>query len=127
MDVIAETIKTLPEPAKMNPGEGTLPFDAYTLYYVGQALYQVNGSYWTESYPKLRDMLVKSQVKDAKKPAEHGCWRDRGIKGGGHVGGKQGELYATSVACFVIAIPNRYLPILQEGKIESLKNRITRQ
>jgi hypothetical protein len=37
------------------------------------------------------------------------------------VGGKDGERYATSVACFVLAIPNRYLPILQEGRIESLR------
>ena len=41
--------------------------------------------------------------------------------GGGKVGGRPGELYGTSVACFILAIPNRYLPILQEGKIESLK------
>jgi hypothetical protein len=25
------------------------------------------------------------------------------------------------VACFILAIPNRYLPILQEGRIESLR------
>jgi hypothetical protein len=37
------------------------------------------------------------------------------------VGGREGNLYGTSVACFVLAIPNRYLPILQEGRIESLK------
>jgi hypothetical protein len=37
------------------------------------------------------------------------------------VGGKPGELYGTSVACFILAIPNRFLPILQEGKIESLR------
>jgi len=29
------------------------------------------------------------------------------------------------VACFILAIPNRYLPILQEGKIESLKKSFT--
>ena len=27
----------------------------------------------------------------------------------------------TAVACFVLAIPNRYLPILQEGKIDTLR------
>jgi hypothetical protein len=122
MDVIAETIKKLPEPSKLPPGDGNMPFDSYTLYYVGQALYQVNDKYWEESYPKLRDMLVKSQRKDAKNPAVHGAWKDHGVRGGGHVGGKPGDLYATSVACFMLAIPNRYLPILQEGKIESLKS-----
>jgi hypothetical protein len=30
-------------------------------------------------------------------------------------------LYSVSVSCFILAIPNRYLPILQEGKIEGLR------
>jgi hypothetical protein len=98
-----------------------MPFDAYTLYYVGQALYQVNGEYWTGNYPRLRDYLVNSQITDPKSPQADGAWRDHGAKGGGRVGGKDGELYATSVSCFILAIPNRYLPILQEGKIESFK------
>ena len=91
---------------------GQLPFDAYTLYYVGQALYQVGDPYWKESYPLLRDYLIKSQRVNPDKPDEHGRW-----EAGGHVGGNAGELYGTSVACFVLAMPNRYLPILQEGKI----------
>jgi hypothetical protein len=126
MDVIAETIKKLPDPKEVKVRNGVMPFDGYTLYYVGQALYQVNGQYWRESYPKLRDMLVRSQMRDEKKLDTNGCWIDQGIKGGGHVvGGKPGQLYGTSVACFILAIPNRYLPILQEGKIESLKKSFT--
>jgi hypothetical protein len=126
MDMIAETIKKLPDPKEVKTRNGVMPFDGYTLYYVGQALYQVNGDYWRESYPKLRDMLVRSQFRNDKKPEETGCWIDQGIKGGGHVvGGKPGQLYGTSVACFILAIPNRYLPILQEGKIESLKKSFT--
>jgi hypothetical protein len=126
MDVIAETIKKLPDPKDYKARNGVMPFDGYTLYYVGQALYQVNGKYWAESYPKLRDSLVRSQMRNDKKLDENGCWIDQGIKGGGHVvGGKPGQLYGTSVACFILAIPNRYLPILQEGKIESLKKSFT--
>ena len=125
MDVIAETIKKLPEPKDVKVRNGVMPFDGYTLYYVGQALYQVNGSYWRESYPKLRDSLARSQMRDDKKPELHGCWVDQGAKGGGHVPAKPGQLYGTSVACFILAIPNRYLPILQEGKIESLKRSFT--
>ena len=103
MDVIIETIKKLPEPAKVKPGDGQMPFDAYTLYYVGQALYQVNGEYWRESYPKLRDILVKSQIKATKKPAEHGAWtRSRRWQGGGHVGGKPATCTARAsrVSCW---------------------------
>jgi len=80
------------------------PFDAYTLYYVAQALYQAGGERWKRCYPLLRDRVIIAQTRD-------GAWGDDG----------QGRFWLTSVSCFVLAIPNRYLPILQEGKIGSLK------
>ena len=120
MEVIAASISQLPKPQSR---DGSMPYDAYTMYYVGQALYQVNGEHWQDNYPKIRDYLVTSQTKADNNPAESGNWRDHGAQGGGRVGGKEGSLYATSVACFVLAIPNRYLPILQEGRIESLKQK----
>jgi hypothetical protein len=120
MEVIETAIREIPRPRSR---DGSMPFDAYTLYYVGQALYQVGGQSWTENFPRLRDYLVDSQVSDPANPQSHGAWRDHGARGGGRVGGKDGELYATSVACFILAIPNRYLPILQEGRIESLAKR----
>jgi hypothetical protein len=92
---------------------GQMPFDAYTLNYVGQSLYQVGGPGWKQHYPALRDALVGSQVIDSKNPANDGKWA-----AGNHVGGKPGDLYGTAVAVFVLSIPNRYLPILQEGKID---------
>jgi hypothetical protein len=94
----------------------TAPFDAYTLYYVAQALYQVGGKNWEEYYPALRDGLVYSQISTPNDPKTDGMWR-----GHGHLGGTPGDLYMTAVACFVLAIPNRYLPILQEGHIEGLQ------
>lgn len=100
---------------------GTLPFDAYEFYYVSQATYQVGGEDWKECFPIMRDYLVQSQIYDRKSAPTQGHWIDRGASGGGRVGGVPGQLYATSVACFSLAMPNRYLPILQEGEIESLK------
>jgi hypothetical protein len=117
MQVISAAIKQLPAPKR----DGNMPFDAYTLYYVGQALYQVGGSHWQECYPRLRDYLIASQLLDSKNRETNGVWRDNGAQGGGKVGGRPGELYGTSVGCFILAIPNRYLPILQEGRIESLR------
>ena len=96
--------------------DGHLPFDAYTLYYVGQALYQVGGPTWRENYPLLRDSLVDSQVSERSGSKDAGKWDSSG-----HVGGRPGELYGTAVGCFILAIPNRYLPILQEGRIEGFK------
>jgi hypothetical protein len=120
MEVIGSAIEELPPPTSRN---GTMPFDAYTLYYVGQALYQVGGDEWQRYYPKLRDHLVATQRIQEEQPEVHGSWRDQGAKGRGRVGGKPGDLYATSVACFILAMPNRFLPILQEGRIESLQRR----
>ncbi len=114
MQFITAAVKRL----KPKKGSGDVPFDAYTLYYVAQALYQVGGEHWKTCYPILRDYLIATQISDPKNPTRHGQWRD-----GGRVGGKPGNLYGTAVACFVLAIPNRYLPILQEGKIEGLSRR----
>ncbi len=113
MDMITREVEQLKLPGK---NEGGVPWDAYTLYYVGQALYQVGGSSWQANYPKLRDHLTTGQFRDPNDPGRHGSWN-----AGGHVGGKPGQLYGTAVGCFILAIPNRYLPILQEGKIENLK------
>jgi hypothetical protein len=120
MEVVSTSIQQLP---RGRGRDGTMPFDAYTLYYVGQALYQVGGDSWEKGYPRLRDYLIASQVQDDKSPGNNGMWRDQGPpgRGGGRIGGREGELYGTSVGCFILAIPNRYLPILQEGKIESFK------
>jgi hypothetical protein len=112
MDIITAAIKD----QKYAPKSGQVPFDGYTLYYVGQAMYQVGGDYWKNNYPKLRDGLVTTQVIDAQQPQRDGSWQS-----GGHLGGKPGELYGTSVAVFMLAMPNRYLPILQEGKIDTLR------
>ncbi|MBP90611.1 MAG: squalene--hopene cyclase [Planctomycetaceae bacterium] len=110
MEVLLQAIDELPEPRR----DGTLPFDAYTFYYASQALYQVGGATWDERYPKLRDYLIASQNLAAANEAAHGSWRDNGANGGGKVGGRPGELFGTAVACFVLAMPHRYLPILQE-------------
>ena len=98
------------------------PFDAYTLYYVGQALYQVGGDHWKTHYPPLRDSLIASQVRSPDDPKSDGKWIANQ-----RVGGAPGELYMTGAACFILAMPNRYLPILQEGKIGSLQKRFQQE
>ena len=104
MDRVCADVET-----KMKKNNGTLPFDAYAMYYVAQGLYQVGGKRWEEYYPKLRDAIVETQRKAGTTDA--GSWE------GGRVGGVPGKLFGTSVAVFALSIPNRYLPILQEGEI----------
>lgn len=95
---------------------GRIPFGAYSLYYTGQAIYQVGGKAWEECYPRLREALVATQALAPGDPLQDGWWEDAV-----HVSGGPGRLYGTAVGCFILAIPNRYLPILQEGRIDSLK------
>lgn len=115
MEVIAEAIRKDADPAKCRR-QRRPPFDAYTLYYVAQALYQVGGEHWREHYPQLRDSVVASQIVDDERGQRNGMWQ-----GESRVPGRPGDLYLTAVCCFTLAIPNRYLPILQEGQIDSLK------
>ena len=119
LDVIQAAIGKAAKPGSRN---GSVPCgDAYTLYYVGQALYQVGGKRWRESYPRLRDYLVASQMLSAGESSQDGLWR------GGRVGGVPGDMYGTAVACFVLSMPNRYLPILQEGKIDSISKQLKKK
>jgi hypothetical protein len=111
MERVNAAIAAIKQPKVHN---GHLPLDAYTLNYVGQSLYQVGGPGWRQHYPQLRDAVTGSQVIDPKNPANDGKW-----EAGSHVGGKPGDLYGTAVAVFVLSIPNRYLPILQEGRTET--------
>ena len=87
--------------------DGKVPLDAYTLYYVAQALFQVGGERWEEGFPLLRDGLVARQRLGGGRN-DDGSW-----DAGAHVGGRDGRLFGTATAVFVLNIPNRYLPILQ--------------
>lgn len=115
MDVIRVELKKVKE-GHFNH-DGRPAFDSYTLYYVGQAMYQVGGQSWKDMYPTLRDNLIATQVNMPGDPRQDGLWHDTM-----RVGGPPGDLYATAVACFILAIPNRYLPILQEGKIKEYQS-----
>jgi len=109
MNGVLDDIKT-----KMKVTPGHMPFDAYTMYYVAQALYQVGGRLWQDGYPLVRKALIDSQSRKGQGNTmgaeSHGAW------GGRRVGGKSGQMFATAVAVFALNIPNRYLPILQQGK-----------
>lgn len=94
---------------------GNIPFDAYAMNYVAQALYQVGGSRWKDHYPRIRDTIVKMQAKGGGQGTD-GAWGANG-----HVSGRPGQLFGTSVAVFTLSIPNRYLPILQKGESKLTK------
>jgi len=99
-------------------GTGQMPLDPYTLYYMSQALYQEGGEHWKELYPKIRDNLVAGQFYCPKDLTKHGGWHNKNSSVGELMAAR---LFSTSVSCYALAIPNRYLPILQEGRIVGLK------
>lgn len=107
MDHVLEQVEK-----EMKERRGTLPLDAYTMYYVAQGLYQVGGERWKKGYPKIRDAIVRTQaISDTRRELD-GSWE------GGRVGGTPGRMFGTAVGVFTLSIPNRYLPILQEGEAD---------
>ncbi len=83
--------------------KGMLPVNAYAMFYLAQGLYQVGGNLWRQTYPAVRDTIVRTQAAD-------GSWH------GGYRNGRPGQLFGTAVGVFALSIPNRYLPILQRGR-----------
>ena len=61
IQIILGEIQKNADPAVM-AAQHRPPFDAYTLYYVAQALYQVGGEPWRKGYPRLRDAVAKGHV-----------------------------------------------------------------
>ena len=83
-----------------------LSYPVYTHLYAAQALHYHGGREWTSYYEQIRDTLVRTQ----KRPrAGHGYW-DRQYRG--HSRNKPGKVYATAVACLILQIPYRTLPML---------------
>ncbi|QGJ71561.1 Squalene--hopene cyclase [Planctomycetales bacterium 10988] len=111
LDVIQQAVQTLTTDAN-RPGRDYPLGDAYTLYYVSQAIYQRGGVAWSRNYPQVRDSLVRLQHPD-------GYWQNTKW-----ISNEPGRLYGTAVGCFVLSIPNRYLPLLQEGKIQGMSERL---
>ncbi len=77
------------------PGS-TVRFDYfYGNYYAAQAMFQAGGERWERWFARTRDEIVILQRPD-------GAWADA-----------VDPVYATSIACLILQIPYRYLPIFQ--------------
>ncbi len=113
MEIIGANVKQLNQHPNRD-GRPGLEGGAYAVYYVAQAMYQVGGTQWKEQYPLFRDHLIACQERVPGDIHRDGAWHDTKFLGGS----LQGDLYATAASCFALAIPNRYLPILQEGRIK---------
>jgi hypothetical protein len=72
-------------------------FYYYGHYYAVQAMFIAGGGYWTDYYPKIRRELLQRQDAD-------GSWNNET---------GPGRAFGTAVACIILQIPKRYLPIFQ--------------
>ncbi len=68
----------------------------YTHLYLAQAMFLSGGEDWDGYYPSIRQHLLSMQQPD-------GAWRQ-----------EVGDAYCTGIACLILQMPYRYLPILQE-------------
>ena len=68
----------------------------YLHLYASLAFYQAGDQFWDPYFPKARDNLVKQQQGD-------GSWNGDGV----------GTVFGTSLACILLQIPYKYLPIYQ--------------
>ncbi len=70
--------------------------DYYTHLYAAEAFYQAGDEYWDRYFPSAQKQLVGLQQKD-------GSWTGDGI----------GTTYGTALACVILQLPYKYLPIYQ--------------
>jgi hypothetical protein len=72
--------------------------DAYGTYYVAQAMFQAglkNPGYWKDYYQFIKKFLIGKQ------------------QGDGQFNLSGDPVFSTGVACIILQIPNRYLPIFE--------------
>ncbi len=74
---------------------------SYGHFYMSQAAFLAGPRYWNAYFPRIRRHLVETQAGD-------GSW------GSQTWGGQIGPYFDTAVACFILEMPYRFLPILQK-------------
>jgi len=70
--------------------------DYYAHLYAAQAFYQAGDDYWDAYFPLAQQQFIDQQNKD-------GSWQGDGI----------GPTYGTAIACIVLQLPYKFLPIYQ--------------
>jgi hypothetical protein len=76
--------------------DGSFGHGFYAHMYAAQAFYQAGDEYWDNYFPKTRDSLLARQAGD-------GSWMGDGI----------GNTFGTAIACTILQLPYKFLPIYQ--------------
>lgn len=77
----------------------------YCWYYASMAMFQLGQPYWEAWNPKMRDHLIRRQVRGG---TDDGSWPNTG-RYAGHNGG--GKIYTTTMAALTLEVYYRYLPM----------------
>ncbi|MEI8213000.1 MAG: prenyltransferase/squalene oxidase repeat-containing protein [Planctomycetota bacterium] len=87
--------------------QGPSHTDVYYNYYATQALFQTGGMFWKNWNYKMRDFLIRTQVPDGHLKGSWYFDGDPSNKAGG-------RLYTTCMACLILEVYYRYLPVYRE-------------
>lgn len=77
----------------------------YFCYYAAQVLHNIEGKYWEQWNPVVRDWLVATQETDGPRK---GSWTGADFSPHG------GRVYATALACLTLEIYYRYMPLYRK-------------
>jgi len=97
--------------------EGRQNNNYYCWYYATLAVFQLGDPYWEQWNPKMRDHLIKRQLRGG---TDDGSWPSKG-QYAGHNGG--GKIYTTTMATLTLEVYYRYLPMFggKEGTVGDRK------
>jgi len=84
---------------------GNMKADMYFNYYATQIMHHMGGDNWKKWNDKMRDSLVNSQAPAGSHM--EGSW----YFSGGHGPGPGGRLYCTAMACMILEVYYRHMPI----------------
>jgi hypothetical protein len=93
--------------AKTNYDFRRLSYPIYTHLYTSQAMNFQGGKMWNTYYNGIRSFLLKNQIKVGRRK---GYWNRMYH---GHSSNPPDKVYATAVACLILQMPYKYLPVLQ--------------
>jgi hypothetical protein len=93
-----------PPPEKPGPKEGL--GQIYYYYYATQVMHHMGDKYWDTWNPRMRDFLIRTQMKKDDGHRE-GSWDPRGCDHGGSAG----RIYSTALACLTLEVYYRHLPL----------------
>lgn len=91
--------------------QGPSKSDMYYNYYATQVMRHMEGPMWKKWNEEMRDFLVGSQ---ATQGHEAGSW----YFSSGHGSDRGGRLYCTAMACMILEVYYRHLPIYQKQSTE---------